>query len=104
MDVPALSPEARKAVEDGCTPKWHDGIHGWAWHCKCPDNKHGMDQQCSVVSKRLRPVTRNEDGTVTLSAEAFTTLCEEWCGEHEVGEQGEEAVSRVIERFGWGDP
>jgi len=40
-----------KAVKAGCTPRWYDGILGWAWHCKCPggDDSHFIDSQCSVV-------------------------------------------------------
>jgi hypothetical protein len=41
----------RKAIDNKCSPRWHDGILGWAWHCGCPGNSddHFRDQQCSVV-------------------------------------------------------
>jgi len=41
----------RLAIEHGCTPKWCNGILGYAWHCGCPgdDDSHFIDQQCSVV-------------------------------------------------------
>jgi hypothetical protein len=40
-----------KALAAGCTPRWYNGILGWAWHCSCPgdDDSHYIDQQCSVV-------------------------------------------------------
>jgi hypothetical protein len=53
------------AKKAGCTPRWYDGILGWAWHCNCPSERtylpgqimvpakgnedHFLDQQCSVV-------------------------------------------------------
>lgn len=40
------------AVASGCSPIWHDGIFGWAWHCNCDDGLHGSDQQCSTISLR----------------------------------------------------
>jgi hypothetical protein len=51
----------RLALEAGCSPIWRDGILGWAWHCGCPDLRHAMDQQCSVVTpesagRPIRPV------------------------------------------------
>jgi hypothetical protein len=40
-----------KAIAAGCTPRWYDGIIGWAWHCDCPGSgdEHCIDQQCSMV-------------------------------------------------------
>jgi len=38
------------AIMAGCTPKWHDGIFGPAWHCTCKGNVHGCDQQCSMIT------------------------------------------------------
>jgi hypothetical protein len=40
-----------KAVKNGCTPRWYNGIVGWAWHCDCPgeNSSHFADQQCSAV-------------------------------------------------------
>lgn len=35
----------------GCTPLYADGMLGWAWHCTCEDNRHGCDQQCSVITE-----------------------------------------------------
>jgi hypothetical protein len=35
----------------GCKPRWYDGLIGWAWHCTCPDNDHGFDQQCSAITE-----------------------------------------------------
>ena len=43
----------------GCQPVWHDGIYGWAWHCGCEGNPHGIDQQCSVIT--LASLLRNEE-------------------------------------------
>lgn len=40
------------AYAAGCKPQWHDGIFGWAWHCSCEDNRHGCDQQCSMITFR----------------------------------------------------
>lgn len=40
----------KRAVAAGCSPLWHDGIYGWAWHCTCPGNHHGCDSQCSAIS------------------------------------------------------
>lgn len=34
----------------GCRPIWRDGIFGWAWHCDCPGNTHGYNQQCSMLT------------------------------------------------------
>ena len=39
-----------RAVELGCFPIWRNGITGWAWHCNCLRNKHGIDQQCSIIT------------------------------------------------------
>lgn len=41
---------ANRAVLLGCEPEWADGIAGWAWHCTCPDSRHGADQQCSMIT------------------------------------------------------
>jgi hypothetical protein len=47
------------ALDGGCQPLWRDGILGWGWHCGCPDNRHGADQQCSIITHeslaRVRP-------------------------------------------------
>lgn len=46
------------ALEQGCSPEWYDGILGWSWHCGCPLNLHGCDQQCSALTKAsLTPIT-----------------------------------------------
>jgi hypothetical protein len=39
----------KNAERDGCSPLWWNGILGWRWHCTCPDNKHGLDRQCSAI-------------------------------------------------------
>jgi len=44
------------ALKAGCHPVWADGIFGWAWHCGCEGNLHGMDQQCSML--RFRELRR----------------------------------------------
>lgn len=46
----AQSFSVRLARKNGCNPSWLDGIFGWAWHCTCPENTHGIDQQCSIIS------------------------------------------------------
>lgn len=38
-----------KAKANGCSPLWHNGILGWAWHCQCGDHLHYGDSQCSVI-------------------------------------------------------
>ena len=40
------------AESNGCAPIWADGIVGWAYHCGCDENTHGMDQQCSAVNEQ----------------------------------------------------
>lgn len=42
----------RTAIANGCSPKWHDGIFGWAWHCMCEDLAHACDQQCSMIDSK----------------------------------------------------
>ena len=51
----------RVAVENGCQPKWHDGIFGEAWHCMCDDNLHCSDQQCSMISEKSAKKFRMEE-------------------------------------------
>ncbi len=41
------------ATTAGCKPIWADGLLGWAWHCGCEGNQHGVDQQCSVLPPML---------------------------------------------------
>lgn len=68
--TPRPSPEAAalalRARGLGCRPVWHDGILGWAFHCTCPGNPHGVDQQCSVITEesiaRRALVTTPRDG------------------------------------------
>jgi hypothetical protein len=39
-----------KAKADGCTPAFSKGMFSYSWRCTCPDNKHGIDQQCSDLT------------------------------------------------------
>jgi hypothetical protein len=40
-----------KAVAQGCRPMWTRGIFGLGWYyCTCEDNRHGCDQQCSLIT------------------------------------------------------
>jgi len=52
------------AVSNGCTPFWHDGIFGWAWHCGCPDLIHACDQQCSMIDSASSKRAENTVGTI----------------------------------------
>jgi hypothetical protein len=38
------------AIKNGCSPRWYDGICGWAWHCGCDDLTHACDSQCSMIT------------------------------------------------------
>ena len=55
----------RAAVFARCDPFWSDGILGWAWHCGCPDAKHGTDQQCSAMTlESIAQANKNPDPAV----------------------------------------
>ncbi len=40
----------RKALRNGCKPEYSKGMFGYCWRCTCPDNRHGIDQQCSDLA------------------------------------------------------
>lgn len=40
-----------RAVASGCEPVWARSMFGsMAWHCSCESNRHGLDQQCSLIT------------------------------------------------------
>lgn len=58
LESPSDQRAYKAAVAAGCAPTWEDGTLGWAWHCTCKGNPHGMDQQCTVLRRaprQLRP-------------------------------------------------
>lgn len=72
-----------RAVQLGCNPVWRVSIfEREAWHCTCDNNRHGTDQQCSVitwlsverfaVTERSIPEFTFEDG---VFAEAVALGC-----------------------------
>lgn len=54
------------AIKHGCNPEWVDGLFGFAWHCTCPDNRHGIDSQCSMIMAEYTDAEKEK-----LIAEAF---------------------------------
>ena len=76
-----------EATLNGCSPVWHDGIFGWAWHCDCEDEAHFMDSQCSAISvasarrqSKRRKVIQFECGAHGL----YTSVQGSWCPTCEV--------------------
>ena len=39
------------AVAAGCDPEWQEGQFHAAWHCGCPDNRHGINRNSTYLTR-----------------------------------------------------